>query len=130
MPNATICYARANIWVGSRAVAAKNKYLQENREAIIRLVDNGVLLVEKRGNVIRIRRSDLNTLIEMGKLPADIMSVLDVAGYLHIHKVSVYRLVAQGKLRPFKVGRVLRFYRNEVTAMQQHRAANGRRKRK
>ena len=56
-------------------MTAKNKYLEVNREVIVRLVDNGVLLVEKRGNVIRIHRSDLNRLIEAGKLPADIRAV-------------------------------------------------------
>lgn len=49
----------------------KNKHVGTKREVIIRLVDDGVLLVEKQGNVVRIRRSDLNRLIETTRLPTE-----------------------------------------------------------
>ena len=44
-------------------------YLEIHHETILRLIDSGVLPAEKHGSVVRIRRSDLDRLIESGKLP-------------------------------------------------------------
>ncbi len=45
-----------------------------------------------------------------------IMTAHEVAAYLRLHRVTVYRLVAEGRLHPFKVGRLLRFNRSDVLA--------------
>ena len=41
----------------------------------------------------------------------------DVAEYFHVHRITIYRLVAKGLLLSFKVGRVRRFYRSDVLAL-------------
>lgn len=46
------------------------------------------------------------------------MKVAEVAAYLHVHRATIYRLIDRGLLRPFKVGRVWRFDRRELTALQ------------
>jgi excisionase family DNA binding protein len=43
--------------------------------------------------------------------------VADVAEYFHVHRITIYRLVAKGLLLSFKVGRVRRFYRSDVLAL-------------
>ena len=47
------------------------------------------------------------------------MTVTDVATLLHLHRITIYRLIAIGKLRPFKIGRVWRFDRNDVVALSE-----------
>ena len=43
-----------------------------------------------------------------------IMTVPEVAQFLHFHRVTIYRLIEEGTLHPFKVGRLWRFNRGEV----------------
>jgi excisionase family DNA binding protein len=45
------------------------------------------------------------------------MTVTDVAGYLQVSRITIYRLVKKGLLPAFKVGRVLRFRRNDLKAL-------------
>ena len=42
------------------------------------------------------------------------MTVAEVAAYLRVHRITIYRLVVKGVLHPFKVGRVLRINRSEM----------------
>jgi excisionase family DNA binding protein len=44
-------------------------YLEDNRNAILRLVLKGVLPATRKGEKLRVRRSDLNRMIESHKLP-------------------------------------------------------------
>ena len=53
---------------------------------------------------------------------ADILTVIDVAEYLRVHRITVCRLVAKGLLRPFKVGRFWRFLRTDIVAMTKKNA--------
>ena len=51
------------------------------------------------------------------KLPnnQDSMKTVDeIAADLHVHRITVYRLLKAGKIPGFKVGRVWRFRMNEV----------------
>jgi excisionase family DNA binding protein len=43
------------------------------------------------------------------------MTVADVAKYLRVHRITIYRLASRGKLPSFKIGRVRRFHRSDVT---------------
>ncbi len=45
------------------------------------------------------------------------MTVADVARYFHVSRITIYRLVKKGLLPSFKVGRVLRFSRNDLKAL-------------
>jgi excisionase family DNA binding protein len=45
------------------------EYLQLNRELILQLFEDGTLRAVEDGDVIKIRRSDLERLIESGELP-------------------------------------------------------------
>jgi excisionase family DNA binding protein len=42
------------------------------------------------------------------------MTVAEVADYLRVHRTTIYRMIASGELRPFKVGRVWRFHSDEI----------------
>ncbi len=53
------------------------------------------------------------------QLKKDVMTVIDVAAYLRVHRITVYRLIGKGTLHPFKVGRVWRFNRSDVSAMSE-----------
>ncbi len=45
----------------------------------------------------------------------DTMKTVDeIAADLHVHRITVYRLLKAGKIPGFKVGRVWRFRMNEV----------------
>lgn len=46
----------------------------------------------------------------------NILTVEQVASILHLHSVTVYRLVKKGKLPAFKVGSRWRFRQNELEA--------------
>jgi excisionase family DNA binding protein len=41
-------------------------------------------------------------------------TVTEIADELHVHRITIYRLLKDGKLPGFKVGRVWRFDSNEV----------------
>jgi len=60
------------------------------------------------------------------------MTVDDVAAYLHLHAMTVYRWVGAGKLPSFRVGRMMRFSRADIDAARKTdpRRFLGRRKRK
>ena len=49
------------------------------------------------------------------------LTVTDVLTYLHIHPITVYRMIAAGKLHPIKIGRVLRFNRDEIEELAKRR---------
>ena len=41
-------------------------------------------------------------------------TVTEIADELHVHRITIYRLLKGGKLPGFKIGRVWRFDSNEV----------------
>jgi excisionase family DNA binding protein len=47
----------------------------------------------------------------------EILTVDEVAAFLRVHRITVYRLIASGKLHPFRVGRVWRFYQRDVVEL-------------
>ena len=47
-------------------------------------------------------------------MPTEILNVEDVAKVLHLHSMTVYRLVREGKLPGFKVGGRWRFHRSAL----------------
>jgi len=49
------------------------------------------------------------------------LTVSEVAEYFHVHRITIYRLAANGLLPSFKVGRVLRFNRSDVLAVTKAR---------
>jgi len=49
------------------------------------------------------------------------MTVADVARFLRVHRITIYRMIANGKLRPFKVGRVWRFRRSDIDALAEEK---------
>jgi putative molybdopterin biosynthesis protein len=48
------------------------------------------------------------------KIESPVLTVHEIAELLRVHPITVYRLVARGELRPFKLGRMLRFDRKEI----------------
>ncbi len=46
--------------------------------------------------------------------PSELLNVEDVANLLHLHSMTVYRLVREGKLPGFKVGGRWRFHRSAL----------------
>jgi len=44
----------------------------------------------------------------------DIMTVTEVAAHLRLCRLTIYRLISEGTLRPFKIGRAWRFDRSHV----------------
>jgi excisionase family DNA binding protein len=46
-----------------------------------------------------------------------VMTVSEVAEYLHVHRITIYRLIEKGRLRPFRIGRVWRFERKALEAL-------------
>jgi len=51
-------------------------------------------------------------------------TVDEIAAELHVHRITIYRLLKAGKIPGFKVGRVWRFRANEVREwVEQPRAA-------
>jgi excisionase family DNA binding protein len=44
----------------------------------------------------------------------DVMTLPEVAEFLQFHPSTVYKLVRRGVLHPFKLGRVLRFNREQI----------------
>ena len=46
--------------------------------------------------------------------PTELLNVDDVAKLLHLHAMTVYRLVREGKLPGFKVGGRWRFHRSAL----------------
>ena len=46
--------------------------------------------------------------------PDSMKTVDEIAADLHVHRITVYRLLKAGKIPGFKVGRVWRFRMNEV----------------
>ncbi len=47
-------------------------------------------------------------------MPADIMTIREVADYLKLTEKTAYRLAAEGKIPGFKVGGSWRFKRSEI----------------
>lgn len=45
---------------------------------------------------------------------AAMMTVKDVARYLRVHHITVYRMVHDGRLPAVRVGRVWRFHRHQI----------------
>jgi len=50
----------------------------------------------------------------------DIMTVSEVADYLPVSKLKIYRLIAKGQLRPFEIGRIWRFKRHDILAVAEN----------
>ena len=45
-----------------------------------------------------------------------ILTVSELAEHLNVHRITIYRLLKNGSLPGFKIGRVWRFDLNEITA--------------
>lgn len=56
----------------------------------------------------------------MANVP-QVLTLKQVADLLHVHQSTIYRLVKKGKLHPFRVGRVWRFNREEITGIMNQR---------
>jgi|HubBroStandDraft_5_1064220.scaffolds.fasta_scaffold102085_2 excisionase family DNA binding protein len=54
----------------------------------------------------------------------DTMTPEEVAAYLRVHRITVYRLIDNGTLHAFKVGRSWRFNRSEIAALAAGRKSN------
>jgi excisionase family DNA binding protein len=52
----------------------------------------------------------------------EVLTVDDVAEYLRVHPMTVYRLVAKGVLHSFKVGRFWRFLRSDIVELTKKNA--------
>jgi len=50
-----------------------------------------------------------------------ILTLKQVAAVLHVHTVTIYRLIKKGKLHPFRVGRIWRFNNEEIAAILNQR---------
>jgi excisionase family DNA binding protein len=48
------------------------------------------------------------------KTESHMKTVDEIAADLHVHRITIYRLLKAGKIPGFKVGRVWRFRANEV----------------
>ena len=60
-----------------------------------------------------------------------VMTIKDVAEYLGIHPMTVYKLAQRGKLPAFKIGSDWRFHRKHIEAwIDKQVNLNGRKKRK
>ena len=49
-------------------------------------------------------------------MPEQLLTIKEVAKYLNIDRITVYRLLAQKKLPAFKVGNQWRFHRRMIAA--------------
>ena len=49
-------------------------------------------------------------------MPEELLTVEEVADYLHVNRYTIYRFIAQKKLPAFKVGNQWRFYRMTIDA--------------
>jgi excisionase family DNA binding protein len=50
-----------------------------------------------------------------------VMTIKDVAFYLHIHSSTVHRLLKRGELPAFKIGGCWRFFETEIYAWMRKR---------
>jgi excisionase family DNA binding protein len=51
---------------------------------------------------------------KLSKTESHMKTVDEIAADLHVHRITIYRLLKAGKIPGFKVGRVWRFRANEV----------------
>jgi excisionase family DNA binding protein len=58
---------------------------------------------------------------------SDLMTVNEVAQYLNVSRAKIYHLVKRGNLFGFKVGRIWRFYRHQVSEGSEAAASEWRR---
>ncbi len=49
-------------------------------------------------------------------MPEELLTVEEVADYLHVNRYTIYRLLARRKIPAFKIGRQWRFYRKMIDA--------------
>jgi len=49
------------------------------------------------------------------------MTVTEVAEFLNVHRMTVFRLMAAGRLHGFKLRRIWRFDRSEIMALTKRR---------
>ena len=49
-------------------------------------------------------------------IKTDVMTVNEVAEFLRIHRITIYRMIENGQLHPFRIGRVWRFSRKQLIA--------------
>ncbi len=47
-------------------------------------------------------------------MPGELLTVEEIADYLHVHRYTIYRFLAQKKLPAFKVGNQWRFKRKMI----------------
>ena len=47
-------------------------------------------------------------------MPAKVLTVSELAVYLHVHRATIYRLLKKGELRGFKIGKGWRFNVEEI----------------
>ena len=60
-----------------------------------------------------------------------VMTIKDVAAYLGIHPMTVYKFAQRGKLPAFKIGSDWRFHRKHIEAwIDKQVTINGRKKKK
>lgn len=59
------------------------------------------------------------------ELKSPMLTVDEVASLLHVHRITVYRLLEQGKIRGLRIGRIWRFDPNEIDALMQRRQVAG-----
>ncbi len=48
------------------------------------------------------------------RLSPNVLTVVELAGYLRVHSSTIYRLIRGGHLPSFKVGSELRFARDDI----------------
>jgi excisionase family DNA binding protein len=70
--------------------------------------------------------------VKAGTDDKEILTVADVAEYLCLHAMTVYRWASEGKLPSFRIGRMMRFSRADIDAARKADPKRflGRRKRK
>lgn len=57
----------------------------------------------------------------------DILTVREVAAYLRLHAITVYRMAQAGDLPTFRIGRNWRFKRDQIEQwLENHQAQEGR----
>jgi len=48
------------------------------------------------------------------RIPSNVLTVVELADYLHVHASTIYRMIRRGNLPAFKVGSELRFVRDDI----------------
>jgi excisionase family DNA binding protein len=59
------------------------------------------------------RKRKVKTQRESAAKP-ELLTIKELAAYLHAHRMTIYRLLSKGQLPGFRVGHIWRFRREEV----------------